>query len=430
MAHTDDRSQGLDQGVPFWSAALPVFLLLLPFPYSMFAALVGCFLLCLWQTYFYPGQVVSLLHRRGFILLGLLLIIGASFARFQGEAYLQLAHFLPFFWFWAVIVLYLYKTPNPWQQLYDWAVVLVLGSIPINLVGIYEYALKISVLPEQLAKLPLIDWLYIGDMNVPRAFSLFDYPNTLASYLIMILGLNIGLVVAGSKPGRFGRLPQWCYLGLTANLLLTLVCLFCSGSRNGYLVATGLLLISFFAIKTNRWITALGLAGLAIIVTTTLRFGMAGRTLSWSWFTDDPRVHVWGLAWQMIRDRPLLGQGLGNYKLLYNGEVPQYDYIAHAHNFWLMIGSEAGVPAMILFTLIVGMIWYRGLRALLTIRKFPHHYALLMGYHLCFLGITLFSLFDITLTEARVNFLAWLSLGVVYAGTELSQRLTTSTKST
>jgi hypothetical protein len=422
MAHTDARSRWLDHGVPFWSTALPISLLLLPFPYAMFAGLLGFLGLGLWQTVFYPGPIFSLLYRRGFIALGLLLIVSAAFANYPGEAFLQLTHFLPFFWFWAVLTHYLQKSSNPWQQIHQWALILVFTAIPINLVGIYEYALKMSSLPNPLTRLPLLDWLYIGDLHIPRAYSLFDYPNTLASYLVMILGLNLGLIFLKSQSSSLSQ--SFGYrLALGLNLLLTLACLFCSGSRNGYLVAMILLLISFFVIGTNRWVRSLGLAGIAMIIATTLRFGMAGRTPSWDWFTHDPRVHVWGLALQMIRDRPILGQGLGNYKLLYDGEVPLYDYIAHAHNFWLSLASEAGLPVMVLFTLAIGVIWYRGLRALWRIRKYPNPYFLLLSYHLCFLSMTLFSIFDVTLTEARVNLVAWLSLSVIYAGTTLSQQL-------
>ncbi|HEY9889095.1 MAG TPA: O-antigen ligase family protein, partial [Candidatus Obscuribacterales bacterium] len=129
----------------------------------------------------------------------------------------------------------------------------------------------------------------------------------------------------------------------------------------------------------------------------------------------------WGLALQLIRDRPLLGHGLGSYKLLYNGEVPGYDYIAHAHNFWLMIAAEAGLPTIVLFTLIVGGICYRSCRSLGRLGKSPNHYAILLSYQLSFLGIALFSLFDITLAEARVNLLAWLSLAVMDAAPVLSR---------
>lgn len=423
MAHTDARSQWLDQGSLLWSAAIPVFLAILPYPYFMFAGIAGFFFLCLWQTYFYPGPLVALLYKRGFVALGLLLILSASFAVFPGEAYLQLTHFLPFFWFWAAIALYLRNAIAPWRQISYWALVLVLVTVPLNIVGIVELFLKQYGLAELLTQFALIDWFYIGDLHILRAYSLFDYPNTLASYLVMILGLNLGLVFLQQGKTDFWHIPRWCRSVLALNLLLTLVCLFCSGSRNGYLVALLMLIVSFIGIKTYRWVKLLGFSGFALIVVTTLQFGIGGRTLSWSWVTDDPRVGVWNLALQMIRDRPLLGQGLGNFKLLYNGEVPDYDYIAHAHNFWLMLGSEAGLPTMILFTLVVGLICHRGCLALVRLRQFPNHYSILLGYHLCFLGIVLFSLLDITLSEARVNLLAWLSLGVVYSAPELSRCL-------
>ncbi len=423
MAHTDARSQWLDQGPALWNGVLPVCLFLLPYPYSMFVGLVGFLALALWQSYFYPGAVLKLLSDSGFIAVGLLLIVSAGFATFRGEAYLQLAHFLPFFWFWAVLTLYLKQTADPWLQIYRWALILVLTTLPVNLIGIVEYILKINYPGILAAYLPWVDWLYLGDLHVPRAFSVFDYPNTLASYLVMILGLNLGLIFAGQRPIEKAKQPLWFRYALGANLLLTLMCLFASGSRNGYLVAILLLLVGFVGARTNRWVRLLGLAGFTIIVFTTLRFGLAGRALSWSWVTDDPRVHVWGLAMKMIRDRPLVGYGLGNYKLLYNGEVPGYSYIAHAHSFWLTLASEAGLPVMLLFTAAVGLIVYRGYRALLSVKGHPSYYSVFMGYHLSFLAILLFSLVDITLFEARVNLLAWLSLAVIGVGPELSHAL-------
>lgn len=426
MAHTDAQSQQLNPGDAFWGTALPLFLALLPFPYTMFGGIVGFFGLGLWQTYRHPQRVLSRLYTSGFLALSVLFVVSSSVANYPGEAFVQLTHFIPFFWFWAILTVYLETTTAPWQQLFQWARVLVWTSMPINLIGIYEYVLKLQYPAGQLTTLPGLDWIYIGDLYIPRAYSVFDYPNTLASYLVMILGLNLGLVLL-SHHHRYFEVSRWQRGGLAINLLLLLGCLFCAGSRNGFLVAIALLLVSVFTVRGHRWVKLVGAAGLALVSTLVLRFGLAGRAVSWDWLTQDPRFGVWGLAVEMIRDRPWLGQGLGNYKLLYNGEVPLYDYIAHAHNIWLMLAAEVGLPAMIFFTIAIGLIWYRGLKALIAVRRYPNPYSLLLGYHLCFLGITLFSLLDVTLTESRVNLVAWLSLGVIYSGTVLSQRLGTST---
>lgn len=422
MAHTDARSHWLLQKVPLWHRVLPICWGLLAYPYTLVLGLLGLFSLGVWQTANSLKAVASLLLRSGFGAIALLLVISASQAVFPGEAYLQLTHFLPFFWFWAYLTVYLQQTEAPWAQLYRWAVVLVLASMPLNLVGIVEYIFKFTPTAGLLPYFPLIDWLYLGDLDVPRAFSLFDYPNTLASYLVLILGLNLGLVFLTDRTTPWGQQPAWRRGLIAVNILLTLGCLFCSGSRNGLLAAIALILISLFKMRANRWVRWLGLAGIALVLVTSLSFGVAGRNVSWAWFTDDPRVQVWELALQMIRTHPLWGQGLGNYKLLYDNQIPGYEYIAHAHNFWLTMAAEAGLPVMVLFTVAVGVICYRGYRAWQSIHHQPQHQAVLSGYLLCFLGITLFSLLDITYFEVRVNIVTWLSLSVIAASPRLSQR--------
>ena len=421
MVHIDGKSRQLSQSPMLWEVALLVCLSLLPYPYLVVASLVGFLGLCLWQTYYRPKAMLGLLYRRGFLALSSLLVVSSIFAFNPSEAYLQLAHFLPFFWIWAAVVLYLRAAPNPWQQVGQWANVLVLTTVPINLVGMLEYFLKHGLPAGTFTVFPGIDWLYVGDFYHPRAFSLFDYPNTLANYLVMMLGLNIGLLFLQPEAGVLKRPCRWFRVLLYVNVLLTLLCLYCSGSRNGYLVAAFLILVSFFCVKSHAWVRSLGLAGLTLIVVTTLRFGIGGRSLSWAWVTDDPRVGVWGLAVQLAKVRPLLGHGLGNFKLLYNGEVPGYDFIAHAHNLWLMLASETGILSAIALTVIVGLICYRGCQGLRLHKGNPNHYAILLAFSLCFLGSVLFSLLDVAIFEVRVNCVGWLSLAVLFCSPDFSR---------
>ncbi|MGF1522358.1 MAG: O-antigen ligase family protein [Leptolyngbyaceae cyanobacterium] len=420
MAHIDAETQVKDRSAAIWSRILLGCLGLLPYTYVMFVGAFGFLTLCFWQAYHRPKELFNLLYQQGFLVIGVLLVLSSSFAVNRGEAYLQLAHFLPFFWVWAAIALHLKTATNPWQQLYRWAIVLVFATVPINLVGIVEYVLK-HQFPEQISTaFPGLYWLYIGDISHPRTFSLFDYPNTLANYLVMILGLNLGLLFLKPRAGLVDALPRWFWGVLYINVPLTLMCLYCSGSRNGYLVAAFLLLVSLFCVRTHRWVRSLGVAGLALIAVTTAQFGIGGRSLSWAWVTDDPRVHVWHLALQLAKERPILGYGLGNYKLLYDGEVPGYDFIAHAHNLWLMLGAEAGIPVMIAFTVFVGLICYRASKALLLLQESPGYYAVLLAFYFCFMSSVLFSLLDVTIFEVRVNLLGWLSLAVLYCSPKLN----------
>jgi O-antigen ligase len=378
--------------------------------------------LSFWQSYQAPQAMFRLLYRQGFWLLGAGLILSSTFAAYPGEAYLQLLNYLPFFWFWAALVLHLRSSPHPWQQILRWALALVFTSVVLNLVGIVEFALKHSAPDELLYALPWIDWVYTGNLHHPRAFSFFHYPNTLASYLVMILGLNLGLLQL-QQTETFGRLAYRLKLLLLINVPLTLGCLYASGSRNGFLTAAVLMVISLIGWRVQRWVRLLGFATLAMTVAVVLQFGIGGRSVSWAWITDDPRVGVWQLALEMMSDRPWLGYGLGNYKLLYDGQVPGYDFIAHAHNLWLMLGAETGIPVMLGFSVVIGLICYRGLQGWRSLWHAPNCSALLGSFALCFLGIMMYSLLDVTLFEFRVNFLGWLALVVLYLAPELSREV-------
>lgn len=420
MVHIDRNGPQEDKQETGWTIPSWVVLGCLPFPYLVLVCLAGLFCLSIFQTISRPRQLIRLLNRQGFLATGVLLLISAQLAHNPNEAYLQTAHFLPFFWVWGALVLYLSRAANPWGRMGQWSVILVVATVPLNLVGMLEYALKHQFIGNSLTAFPGLPWLYIGDFSHPRAFSLFDYPNTLANFLVMILGLNIGLLFVRPQVTFLQGFPSWLKGICAANVLLTLLCLYCSGSRNGYLVAALLLIICLLALRSRPWIKFLGLAGLGIIGLTTARFGIAGRHLSWSWVTDDPRVQVWGLAVQLTQQRPFFGHGLGNYKLLYDGEAPGYDFIAHAHNLWLMLSSETGIPIAIALTIAIGLICYRGIKTLLALQEHPDHYAILLSYCLCFLSSVLFSLLDVTLFEVRVNLLAWLSLVVLQCSADLS----------
>jgi O-antigen ligase len=122
---------------------------------------------------------------------------------------------------------------------------------------------------------------------------------------------------------------------------------------------------------------------------------------------------VWRFALRLIAEKPWLGHGLGSYKLLYDGSVPGYSEMPHAHNLWLSLMVGIGIPATILLTLVIGGILYKNVSPLFRISIWGDAQKLTIGYGLCFLAAMLFSLFDVTLFDARINLLAWLSLAVM-----------------
>ena len=394
-------------------------------PYLMYLSLAGLIGAIGVELYHHWKQIFALLHKRGFIVLGVGLIISSSLAYERSEAFLQLTNFLPFFLFFAIAVNLLQSFDTPLEELENLAWYLVLATLPINLAAPIEYWLKTPSLISQFASLPWLSWLYREEYYGHRAQSVFDHPNVMASYLVLIFGLGLGLILKTSyqsQPNKTRRQDASFLTNLRRNngllylaTFLNLVGIFCSGSRNGILIALSQILIFGCFAQKNRFISLAGLGGAIAIAISTFFMGIGGRQISLSLMTNDPRVRVWTIAYDLTQQRPLLGWGLGNYKLLYQPQsVPGYDYIPHAHNFWLMLAVETGIPIMIAFGVIIGFICYQGVRTLQLNSQPITQRAILLSYLLAFWGCAIFALFDTPFYDARVNILDWFALAGIY----------------
>ena len=71
------------------------------------------------------------------------------------------------------------------------------------------------------------------------------------------------------------------------------------------------------------------------------------------------RPQWWRTSLQLIRKYPLTGIGLGRFRYEYqrNGPTEQYFTPYHAHNIYLHIAVEQGIPSLLLFLWIVAIIW-------------------------------------------------------------------------
>lgn len=411
---------------PHWHQwLLRVSLLVLPYlPFLSLLGLVALLIDVFWRNW--AAIARSLLNR---VLLGLslLLILGCFFADNKSEAFLQLANYLPLF---GLFVALRFLLTGP-RQLELIAADLVRMAIPLNLIGILEFVFK--SLRKSPLKLPAgLEWQIFGwpGPNDPnRVVSIFLHPNFFAGYLILILGLGLGLVlkIANSplcyRPGLEIEQPVplfligWQKWLIYSGTFLNLAGIFCSGSRNALVVAILQLLIFSLFLKRSRSILIAILAGLTVIAAGVGIYGFGGRQVSIQSFSGDPRLGVWQIALGLIAERPWLGWGMGSFKFLYPARMvdPNYPYIAHPHNFWLLMAAESGIPVMLVFTALVGYVCYRGISVLISQRLTDSEQPILLGYVLAFGGCIAFALFDVTLFDSRINILNWLILAGIYA---------------
>ncbi|MEM6449697.1 MAG: O-antigen ligase family protein [Cyanobacteria bacterium P01_D01_bin.105] len=362
---------------------------------------------CVWQC----------CGRYGFGWLTAGLLLSAGFAINRGEAFLQLTNFLPFFLFFGVLSTVPSVVKQPFLKLEQLARWLLLTSVPMSVLAICEFIIKFGSVAPIVKAWPLPPWLlsfiYVPDFG-HRAHSIFSHPNGLAAYSVIIFGLGLGLVLKGlEEDALLKRSPQ------IGALVLCGAAIFCTGSRNGVLIALMLTAITMYAARRYRWITFAGLIGGGAIVAAVLSLGIGGRSLSFAMLSNDPRVSVWTLAIEMIQQRPWLGWGFAGLRTLYiPGSIPDYENINHAHNLWLMLASEAGIPVMVAFSVIIGTIYFQGVYAYLEGKLTGQKRAIFLGYLLAFAACILFNVFDIALFDARINVLAWGALTAVHVLSE------------
>jgi O-Antigen ligase len=383
-------------------------------PYLSYVGIVGLLAdtIYLWKTF--GRSPLDSRIRQGLWLISGLMVISSCFAVDRGEAFLQLTNYFPYFLMFAVLPYFL----NGIVQLERLAIDLVLTSMPLNLLAFGEYLLRSPWISRPVRRLGWVKWLR-GRPHEGRAMVTFGHPNALAAYLVVIFGLGLGLILCyhwrRSVEERSGKVihPAWLYAATFLNLLG----IFSAGSRNGLLVAVSQLILVSLLSRTSRAIWIAGLVSVGGVLAGVAELGIGGRTQLLGTWTDESRLLIWRIAIEMIRDRPLFGWGLGNYKFQYPQRIvglnAQETYVGHPHNLWLMLGCEAGLLVAIALTIWVGMICFRAVKQLAQAPGSDR--AMILGYLAAFWGCMAFSLFDVPLFDARLNAIGWLLLAGLWA---------------
>ncbi len=384
---------------------------LVTLPYVIYAAILTLTSFLVVSLRRWHGEIGRLLYTQGWLWLALGLGIGVILSMAPGESALQVLNFVPFFVFYAAIAIAITKFKHPLKTIHRWSLALLVAAVPINLAAVAEFYLRA---PESLARWanhPWLQWLYLQTNYGHRASAVFGHPNALANYMVIVFGLGLGLCAHYlNRPERRCR-----GLWICAATALALVGIYCSGSRNGLLIAGLQLLLFGGLLRPYRYIFWAGLGAMALVAASSLVWGIGGRTLGEAFATVSLRFNVWQLALEMIPRHPWFGSGLGTFKQLYDpADFPVAgDFLPHAHNLWLMLAAEAGLPVALGFTAVVGGVVGRSTYALLRYPLPSYGPALMAGYLAGFGGTVAFALFDLAFYDARVNILGWLTLGTI-----------------
>ena len=382
------------------------------------SALVSGIALLLAISLWRPQQQPAPLQRpeaRLLAALSLLMLLSTALSAKAGAlAWLGLANWLPFFWFFLAVRPYL-ATPQARQRLAFW---LCAATVPVVVVAWLQH--NFGWKGEWDALGGLIRW----PMNDPiTGTSLFDNPNVTGAWLALVMPFLA--LRALNRQQSIAQRAVACLLaiGSVATLML-------SASRNA--IATLLLSWPWNGGRRLQW----GIVMVAVL------YGVLvlGRLQGWLHgplaavvpdalvkklvMLDEGvrplqgrRQYIYGMAWQLILQHPLWGVGAQGFGQLYAQHVksvlgPSTQLvITHSHSLLLEFTVSHGLPAMLVLTVVIGRSMARCgsacWRGLLSRGD--------QGWWLAGLLLSWLHLWDVPFFDSRLNIAGWLVFAAISA---------------
>jgi len=188
------------------------------------------------------------------------------------------------------------------------------------------------------------------------------HPNVMGGNLAMFLPLAAALLLFDGRDTPFWQSLLVIFAGIFIGAMLVLTQ--SRGAWMGVALALGLLVI----LRWRRWgLLAGGIAAGALVG------GMQYMSLDWKTVLDslssigaasdfEGRMDIWSRAVYMLQDFPFTGVGMGTFgpvaDLLYPFFLTAPGQVVHAHNLFLQIGADLGIPGLIAWLACwLGVIW-------------------------------------------------------------------------
>lgn len=197
-----------------------------------------------------------------------------------------------------------------------------------------------------------------------RIYSTLGNPNHVGGYLAIVIPAGMGLVIFSGARSRKLLVTVFIALAVCGAALLA------SRSR-GAMLGAGVGVLALIAAAAGRRVRSAGrliaaalvLAVVAVLVTATLTMKEArpGKdSVQW-------RLLAWRGITEMIKEKPVTGWGAGSLNLVYldfqakvldgtddaGTRISATGILKMAHNEYLQLAAEEGVPAAILFIILV-----------------------------------------------------------------------------
>ncbi len=263
----------------------------------------------------------------------------------------------------------------------------------------------------------IYDYIEVGDTSLEQARigGIATHSNSLAAFFNYYIFLPFGFFLMNSKRSKF-----WLLL---IPFLIQFRGIMVTFSRGGYIAfAAGLYAINFFRSKllffltlVATWIIVLN----PIFLPSGIRFRMSQtftNKVSYVQMDKDvedsvdgstrSRIEIWKGALKMISEQPIFGVGYGLFfPLIANYWIGGFSI--DAHNTYLIIAAEMGVPALVTFILIILMVTWNTFQLYRTTED-PYTKAFALGFLGGLFGLMVSNMFGSRLDSQEVSSYFWI----------------------
>lgn len=241
-----------------------------------------------------------------------------------------------------------------------------------------------------------------------RVYSTLANPNVLGEYLLLVIPPALVFFLKDKAKS----LSKWVYLGISGIMLL---CLILTQSRGCWLgfMATAAVFITFW--EGRLWgLIPLVLCAMPFVLPETI----IDRLLSIGDMGDSStsyRVFIWMGAMGILRNYLIggIGMGEGAFSQVY----PLFSYNAvvapHAHNTFLQLLVEGGIPALMTFIAVVVLTLKNGHKAYKQHPKKSMDALMVLSVGAGIIGFLVQSMFDYTFYNYRVMAVFFMILAIV-----------------
>ncbi len=270
------------------------------------------------------------------------------------------------------------------------------------------------------ANIPGVATFFVNNHKLIRAYGTAPHPNVLAAFLLIVIFFLYYLYLS-SKSTKIHRAM------LTTCLAILMLGLFLTFSRAIIIVFAGVslvfLIIAFFRINKASRFKVIALF-LLVILFSGLIIGLLWPEISTRFSSISTteqaitlRVYYNKIAWSAIKQNPLTGLGIGNFTwyLVNNYQLKEFWLYQPVHNLYLLVASELGIIALVLFLVFIGKILFKQTKKLFT-KKISLLELCVMGAltSLLFLGLVDHYLWTIQQTSLLFWFILAMASGLIF----------------